>query len=162
MRLTFLPSFKMYHSPWREANELDYLAEQARRFAFCVTFYWCPSGSGKSTLAMSLLRFVDPASGRIVIDGIDISKIGLHDLRSRIVRWPSMVNRCFSWRCHFLPQTFIPQVNGAVFLLFLLLMSIGCYVVLGHTQRQPRSFRFVPSRPWNGKPFNMSHRWTWW
>ena len=43
-------------------------------------------GSGKSTLAMSLLRFVDPASGRIVIDGIDISKIGLHDLRSRIVR----------------------------------------------------------------------------
>ncbi|KAF8345519.1 multidrug resistance-associated ABC transporter [Amanita rubescens] len=42
------------------------------------------TGSGKSTLAMSLLRFVDPASGRIVIDGIDISKIGLHDLRSRI------------------------------------------------------------------------------
>ena len=42
---------------------------------------------------MSLLRFVDPAGGRIVIDGIDISKIGLHDLRSRIVRWPSMVKR---------------------------------------------------------------------
>jgi ABC-type transport system involved in Fe-S cluster assembly fused permease/ATPase subunit len=44
------------------------------------------SGSGKSTLAMSILRFVDPASGRILIDGIDISTIGLHDLRSRIVR----------------------------------------------------------------------------
>jgi len=37
---------------------------------------------------MSLLRFVDPASGRIVIDGIDISKIGLHDLRSRITFIP--------------------------------------------------------------------------
>ncbi|KAJ7850608.1 hypothetical protein B0H14DRAFT_2581828 [Mycena olivaceomarginata] len=36
------------------------------------------TGSGKSTLAMSLLRFVDPSSGRILIDGIDISKIGVH------------------------------------------------------------------------------------
>jgi ABC-type multidrug transport system fused ATPase/permease subunit len=43
------------------------------------------TGSGKSTLAMSVLRFVDPAQGRIVIDGIDISKIGVHDLRSRLV-----------------------------------------------------------------------------
>ncbi|KAH8099895.1 multidrug resistance-associated ABC transporter [Cristinia sonorae] len=46
------------------------------------------TGSGKSTLAMSILRFVDPASGRIMIDGIDISKIGLHDLRSRITFIP--------------------------------------------------------------------------
>ncbi|TFK50258.1 P-loop containing nucleoside triphosphate hydrolase protein [Heliocybe sulcata] len=46
------------------------------------------TGSGKSTLAMSLLRFVDPVSGRIVIDGIDISTIGLHDLRSRITFIP--------------------------------------------------------------------------
>ena len=43
------------------------------------------TGSGKSTLAMSLLRFVDPSSGRIIIDGIDICKIGVTDLRSRIV-----------------------------------------------------------------------------
>ena len=43
------------------------------------------TGSGKSTLAMSILRFVDPTSGRIIIDGIDISTIGLCDLRSRIV-----------------------------------------------------------------------------
>ncbi|KZT22415.1 P-loop containing nucleoside triphosphate hydrolase protein [Neolentinus lepideus HHB14362 ss-1] len=46
------------------------------------------TGSGKSTLAMSLLRFVDPAAGRIIIDGIDISTIGLHDLRSRITFIP--------------------------------------------------------------------------
>ncbi|OJT05881.1 ATP-dependent bile acid permease [Trametes pubescens] len=46
------------------------------------------TGSGKSTLAMSLLRFADPASGRIVIDGIDISTIGLHDLRSRLTFIP--------------------------------------------------------------------------
>ncbi|KAF8836435.1 P-loop containing nucleoside triphosphate hydrolase protein [Paxillus ammoniavirescens] len=46
------------------------------------------TGSGKSTLAMSILRFVDPVEGRIVIDGIDISKIGIHDLRSRLTFIP--------------------------------------------------------------------------
>jgi len=46
------------------------------------------TGSGKSTLAMSVLRFVDPASGRILIDGIDITTIGLHDLRSRVTFIP--------------------------------------------------------------------------
>ncbi|KAJ3833131.1 P-loop containing nucleoside triphosphate hydrolase protein [Lentinula raphanica] len=42
------------------------------------------TGSGKSTLAMSLLRIIEPAGGRIIIDDIDISTIGLEDLRMRI------------------------------------------------------------------------------
>jgi len=46
------------------------------------------TGSGKSTLAMSILRFVDPMTGRIIIDGIDISTIGIHDLRSRLTFIP--------------------------------------------------------------------------
>ncbi|KAI0317356.1 ABC transporter type 1, transmembrane domain-containing protein [Amylostereum chailletii] len=46
------------------------------------------TGSGKSTLAMSILRFVDPVRGKICIDGIDISSIGLHDLRSRVTFIP--------------------------------------------------------------------------
>ncbi|KAG8824518.1 hypothetical protein FRC19_001616 [Serendipita sp. 401] len=46
------------------------------------------TGSGKSTLAMSLLRFVDPAAGTIIVDGIDVTKIGLHDLRTRITFIP--------------------------------------------------------------------------
>ncbi|KAN0111601.1 hypothetical protein V8E52_008339 [Russula decolorans] len=46
------------------------------------------TGSGKSTLAMSVLRFVEPASGRILVDGIDITTIGLHDLRSRVTFIP--------------------------------------------------------------------------
>jgi len=46
------------------------------------------TGCGKSTLAMSLLRFVEPHKGRIIIDGIDITKIGTYDLRSRITFIP--------------------------------------------------------------------------
>ncbi|KAI0338006.1 ATP-binding cassette transporter [Trametopsis cervina] len=46
------------------------------------------TGSGKSTLALSFFRFVEPYKGRIVIDGIDISKIGLSDLRSKLTIIP--------------------------------------------------------------------------
>ncbi|XP_014517264.1 ABC transporter C family member 3 [Vigna radiata var. radiata] len=42
------------------------------------------TGSGKSTLIQTLFRIVEPTVGRIMIDGINISSIGLHDLRSRL------------------------------------------------------------------------------
>jgi subfamily B ATP-binding cassette protein MsbA len=41
-----------------------------------------PSGAGKSTLADLLPRFYRPTSGRITIDGIDISEVRLASLRS--------------------------------------------------------------------------------
>ncbi|KAJ5633754.1 P-loop containing nucleoside triphosphate hydrolase protein [Penicillium herquei] len=42
------------------------------------------TGAGKSSLTLSLLRFIEPLSSTICIDGIDISKIKLESLRSRI------------------------------------------------------------------------------
>jgi len=43
-----------------------------------------PSGAGKSTLFQLLLRFYDPESGQIEIDGVDISQAAPEAVRARI------------------------------------------------------------------------------
>jgi len=43
-----------------------------------------PSGSGKTTIANLLLRFYDPTSGKISIDGHDIKNVSIKSLRDQI------------------------------------------------------------------------------
>jgi ATP-binding cassette subfamily C protein CydCD len=43
-----------------------------------------PSGAGKTTLANLLLRFWDPDTGRVMIDGVDLREFELDHLRRRI------------------------------------------------------------------------------
>jgi ABC-type multidrug transport system fused ATPase/permease subunit len=46
------------------------------------------TGAGKSSLTLALFRFLEARSGSIHIDGLDVSKIKLHELRSRLAIIP--------------------------------------------------------------------------
>ncbi|KAG0053278.1 hypothetical protein BGZ83_001378 [Gryganskiella cystojenkinii] len=46
------------------------------------------TGAGKSSMTMALFRIIEAASGSISIDGIDISTLGLTELRSRLTIIP--------------------------------------------------------------------------
>ncbi len=47
-----------------------------------------PSGAGKSTVIQLLLRFFDPQSGRVTLDGIDLRDVSRPDLRSHYALVP--------------------------------------------------------------------------
>ncbi|WP_313053845.1 ABC transporter transmembrane domain-containing protein [Stenotrophomonas cyclobalanopsidis] len=47
-----------------------------------------PSGAGKSTVLSLLLRFHDPASGRICVDGHDVREVDPADLRAQLALVP--------------------------------------------------------------------------
>ncbi len=48
------------------------------------------TGAGKSSLTLALFRIIEPAGGSILIDGIDVSTLGLEDLRSKITIIPQV------------------------------------------------------------------------
>ncbi|KNC82174.1 hypothetical protein SARC_05532 [Sphaeroforma arctica JP610] len=50
------------------------------------------TGSGKSSMVVSLFRMVEAASGSICVDGVDISSLGLKDLRARIGIIPQVLS----------------------------------------------------------------------
>ena len=43
-----------------------------------------PPGPGKSTLAATLVRFIDPVSGEVLLDGTDLRRLALDDVRRRV------------------------------------------------------------------------------
>lgn len=47
-----------------------------------------PSGAGKSTVLSMLLRFHDPASGRILVDGLDVRRVDPAQLRAQLALVP--------------------------------------------------------------------------
>ena len=73
-----------------EDVSLSYESKRAlEKVSFCakkdqITAIVGDSGSGKSSLINLIVRFYDPSSGRISIDGIDIKEIDIKQLRSSI------------------------------------------------------------------------------
>ena len=47
-----------------------------------------PSGAGKTTIIQLILRFYDPASGRILLDGVDLADMARDDFRRHIALVP--------------------------------------------------------------------------
>ncbi|KAJ2894628.1 hypothetical protein IWW38_002516 [Coemansia aciculifera] len=46
------------------------------------------TGAGKSTMSLAFLRFIEAAQGRILLDNVDIAKVGLEELRRNVTIIP--------------------------------------------------------------------------
>jgi ATP-binding cassette, subfamily B, fatty acid transporter len=68
-----------YHPDTTVIEDLSLVAEPGSTVAIVG-----PTGAGKTTLVNLLMRFYEVDSGRILIDGVDISTVSRHSLRSRI------------------------------------------------------------------------------
>ncbi|WP_396437639.1 ABC transporter transmembrane domain-containing protein [Limnohabitans sp.] len=76
-----------FHYPSRPGTwALDQLSGQIRSGQTVAVVG--PSGAGKTTLFDLLMRFHDPQSGRIVLDGVPIDQMDLQDLRERMAIVP--------------------------------------------------------------------------
>jgi ABC-type multidrug transport system fused ATPase/permease subunit len=49
-----------------------------------ITAFVGPAGAGKTTLAYLIPRFVEPDSGRVTIDGVDLAGVTMASLRSQV------------------------------------------------------------------------------
>ncbi|KAF9912121.1 hypothetical protein BX616_010415, partial [Lobosporangium transversale] len=75
--------FKDYETRYRPGLELvlrgvNCLIRPREKIGICGR-----TGAGKSSLTLSLFRIIEAVKGQIFVDGIDISTLGLYDVRSR-------------------------------------------------------------------------------
>jgi ATP-binding cassette subfamily B protein len=68
-----------YEEGHRILDHIHFKANQGETYAFVG-----PTGAGKSTIVNLISRFYNVDCGRILIDGIDISKVTIHSLRSQM------------------------------------------------------------------------------
>lgn len=68
-----------YHPDQPVIHDLSFVAEPGDTVAIVG-----PTGAGKTTLVNLLMRFYEVDSGRILLDGVDITTVSRHSLRSRI------------------------------------------------------------------------------
>jgi ATP-binding cassette, subfamily B, fatty acid transporter len=68
-----------YHPDTTVIEDLSLVAQPGSTVAIVG-----PTGAGKTTLVNLLMRFYEVDSGRILVDGVDISTVSRHSLRSRI------------------------------------------------------------------------------
>lgn len=68
-----------YEPPRQVLSEIDFDVNRGEVLAIVG-----PSGAGKTTLVNLLLRFYDPTKGRVLVEGLDLRKVKVRSLRSRI------------------------------------------------------------------------------
>ncbi|KAL7635871.1 UNVERIFIED_CONTAM: hypothetical protein RMT77_013688 [Armadillidium vulgare] len=83
-----LVEFKNYSTRYREGLDLVIKGIDCKVNPMEKVGIVGRTGAGKSSLTLALFRIIEPADGTISIDGVDVAKIGLHDLRSKLTIIP--------------------------------------------------------------------------
>ena len=104
-----------------------------------------PAGSGKSSVFLVLLRAVEPSSGTVFIDNIDISQLGLWALRSHISIIPQGSHFSCSCSC-----TLTPAISSLQFFLDPVLFSGSIRFNLTLCFNESEVFPFVSRRMMKG------------